>query len=288
MAIGFRKGDRIRHPRLTEWGLGEVLENSVCGEVRAFFVGVGEKKLSLSHVQPERITGAEAAHPLLDSLKLRANSDTSRYRGIEQAKAYFLSQFPGGFHGKRFAEHERNYKDKARLQMAELLDHGACKQLLDAGDHDEICARARRMLNATNLVFPNEKSALKDGLSDAGRRERFARSLLALLHGERAIEGRFKAFVGVLEDIGAAKWTTATYFLYFGQPQSHMFVKPTITQHAAEVCGFEINYRPQPNWQTYSSVLQLCTYLQNELKDLEPRDMIDIQSFMWCIAPGNY
>ena len=61
--------------------------------------------------------------------------------------------------------------------------------------------------------------------------------------------------------------------------------KPTITQHAAALCGFEINYRPEVNWLTYDLVLKFSQYLKDELVDLRPRDMIDVQSFMWCIAP---
>ncbi len=67
-----------------------------------------------------------------------------------------------------------------------------------------------------------------------------------------------------------------------------MFVKPTITQYSSELCGFEINYKPQLNWLTYKSILDFSNYLFSELSDLNPRDMIDVQSFMWCIAPGTY
>ena len=54
----------------------------------------------------------------------------------------------------------------------------------------------------------------------------------------------------MLEDIDAAKWTIASYFLLILHPEQHMFVKPTIAQHYSEECGFEINYKPQLNWLT--------------------------------------
>jgi hypothetical protein len=288
MSRGFRKGDRIRHPRLEEWGVGEVLENGIGGTVRAFFVGAGERKLSLAHVRPELVQGEEAAHPVLDNLMQRAAIDKSRYKGIEQSRQFFLGEFPDGFHGERYLDTERNYKDKAARLAAELFDRDESLRLLKAGDHGEICARARKLVNATNLIFPNEKMALKDGLAEAEAEKDFARTLLALLFGEAAIERRFTDFVRVLERIDAAKWTTATYFSYFVHPQEHMFVKPIITQHAAEVCGFEINYKPLPNWGTYSAVLRLSRYLYDELAALKPRDLIDVQSFMWCVAPGKY
>ena len=71
-------------------------------------------------------------------------------------------------------------------------------------------------------------------------------------------------------------------------PDEHIFLKPTITQHAADICAFEINYRPELNWLTYKSVLEFANYLKESIKKEKPRDMIDIQSFMWCITPGKY
>jgi len=92
----------------------------------------------------------------------------------------------------------------------------------------------------------------------------------------------------LLEQLGAAKWTTMTYFLFFAHPDKYMFVKPTITKHAFELSAFEINYKPELNWLTYKTVLDFSKYLAEHLEDLKPRDMIDVQSFMWCIAPGTY
>ena len=118
----------------------------------------------------------------------------------------------------------------------------------------------------------------------------FARNdmLLRLFTRPSDLEERFMQFSRALEEIGAAKWTTASYFLFIAFPDRYMFMKPTVTQSAAEVSAFEINYRPKLNWLTYKSVLAFSDYLKYELSELKPRDMIDVQSFMWCIAPGKY
>ena len=79
------------------------------------------------------------------------------------------------------------------------------------------------------------------------------------------------------------KWMTATFFLFIVFPDKYMFVKPTITQSVADMCAFDIAYTPTLNWSTYSKVLELSDYLKREIKTLEPKDMIDVQSFMWCI-----
>jgi len=264
-----------------------VLEDSRGDVVRIFFVDAGEKSISLKYVQPEKVVGAEAAHPLLDNLKIPKTSSGIRYQSLEESKNYFLEKFPEGFYGQRFNDEERDYKVRAHEMAKELLDHEAFKSLLAKGDYAEIVARALKLVNATNLILPNEKMALKDGLVEPASKALFAKALYESLYGQGAPKDRFESFASVLEEIAADKWTTASYFLFIVHPRDFMFVKPTITQHAAELCGFEINYKPQLNWTTYDWVLAFSRYLQNKLADLKPRDLIDVQSFMWCIAPAD-
>ena len=151
----------------------------------------------------------------------------------------------------------------------------------------EVCRRALRVSNVTNLIFPNEKMALKDGLESPANQQAFATALFNLLYGDDNLKPRFERYADILEGIGAAKWTIATYFLFIVSPEEYMFLKPTVTQKTAEISGFDINYRPDLNWRTYASVLAFANYLKAELVGLSPRDMIDVQSFMWCIAPGK-
>jgi hypothetical protein len=40
-------------------------------------------------------------------------------------------------------------------------------------------------------------------------------------------------------------------------------------------------YQSQPSWETYASLLSLARAVRRDLRDLQPRDMIDIQSFLW-------
>ena len=45
---------------------------------------------------------------------------------------------------------------------------------------EEICGRAMQVVNKTNLIFPNEKMSLKDGLKPAGRHQAFAVALVRI------------------------------------------------------------------------------------------------------------
>lgn len=44
----------------------------------------------------------------------------------------------------------------------------------------------------------------------------------------------------------------------------------------------------KPNWTTYQQLLKLCDIVFQELRDLEPNDYIDLQSFIWSIGDDNY
>lgn len=280
----FKKGQRVRHPKIAAWGLGQVLEDTRDENVRVFFVGAGEKTISTLYVQLEQVSGADAGHPTLDNLK-QSPSPGIRYRSLPESIQFFLERYPEGFYGTKFLADERNYKVAAHDLFEKMLSKAALDRLLNDEAYGEVCQRAQKVMQATNLVFPNEKMALNDGLKVPEGQKVFATALADLVHGPGADEQRLAGFCDALRTLDALKWTTATYFLFIAKPQKYMFVKPTVTQSAASTCGFEISYKPEPNWLTYSRVQKLSETLFGQLAELKPRDMIDVQSFMWCIAP---
>jgi len=281
-----KPGDRVRNPRCRDWGLGEVLATSAGGKLRVYFVHGGEK--TLKGVPLEVVTGEEAAHPFLDHRKIDGPRRGLVRRTIPQGIEKFLGLFKAGFRDPAYFERERNYKVAAHELLSSSLDPGQFRTLLDQAEYEEICTRSLRVVNATNLIFPNEKMALRDGVASPEAKERFAVSLGDLLYGAAAVRDRFEHWCETLHAIEAPKWTIATYFQFLAFPNEFMFLKPTVTQDAADVCGFELNYRPELNWLTHRCVQEFSEYLRGEIASLEPRDLIDVQSFIWCIAPGKY
>jgi hypothetical protein len=61
-----------------------------------------------------------------------------------------------------------------------------------------------------------------------------------------------------------------------------------VTKRAAERFGFDFRYSSRPGWDTYASLLEFASVLQTELADWKPRDMIDIQSFIWVMGSAEY
>jgi len=201
----------------------------------------------------------------------------------------FESEFPGGFHGEKFATHERDYKIVGHELAVDLLEEHQLRSLLSQGHFKEIAMRARRVIEKLNLTSPQEKMKLRSGVD--GNEPRFARGLVDFLYGSDNFPVRFDRFAGILGEVEGSKWPVITYYPFITFPSEHMFLKPEVTQAAADACGFELMYRPEINSRTYSKLLDFSQYLFNALTELRPRDMIDIQSFIWCVekvSRGEY
>lgn len=303
----FKKGERVRHATKTEWGIGEVLANAANGKVSVFFEDIGPKEFDLAVAKFVRVSGADAESDYLTALVKHYRSEVSKsprpgaekrpeFLPFPKAVENFLSFFPAGFSDPAYVDgprSERKYKLDAHLLMANLLGKKAFKDLMDLGNFKEIQDRAKRVINKTNLISPYEKIWLSNGIASESNQQRFAECLYDQLYGSDKLETRFERFAEMLSQIGAAKWPIATYFSFIRFPETEIFLKPVVTQQAARVLNQEINYRPEVNWLTYSQVLALADRIKKELlKDgreiLRPKDMIDVQSFIWVIAPGYF
>ena len=280
----YNKGERVKHPTRDDWGLGEVLAGSDGKSVRIFFVDAGEKIISLDIIQPIQVAGVEAAHQVLDNLKIDKSESGIKYQSLAESIQFFLKEYPEGFYGDKYKKDERDYKYEAHKLALELLDKEAFNSLLEQQDYLEIRKRALKVINKKTIISKYEKNSLNNGLDNEKVQRAFSITLYNLLYGEGELRQRFKAFSDVLEKAGADEWPVLSYFLFILFPDKYMFVRPTIMQHLSDLCRFEINYKPRVNWFTYKRILDFSNYLLHELSGLKPRDMIDIQSFMWCIA----
>lgn len=211
-------------------------------------------------------------------------------RQFPKARRKFLSYFPEGFRDEHYIE--RGYKWEAHCQWREALGQSTFKSLLRQKRYDEIVMRALRIEGRTNLIFSFEKMALRDGVRGKGA-EIFAKGLYAFLHGRGSPQKRFEAWVETLaclprKQTRVLTWPVATVFGFLAQPREHLFIKPNVMRRAASAMGLEFEYASRPNWATYQSALALAGELKRALRDLGPRDMIDIQSFLWVQGSDEY
>ncbi len=93
------------------------------------------------------------------------------------------------------------------------------------------------------------------------------------------------ALKSLLKPHDCAKWTIVTYLPFLWRPDEHVFLKPMMIKDFAERVGhrFASVYRPDLDIEVYDAQLDLAEETRAKLADMGPRDMIDIQSFMWTV-----
>jgi hypothetical protein len=213
--------------------------------------------------------------------------------GATRCRRKFLSIFPAGFRDENYLAWERDYKWQAHQQWTAALDRQTFRSLLKSGDFTEIAARAVRIEARTNLLFSFEKMALRDAVKTAAAARLFATGLYDLLYGTGGLERRFNDWCEMVAALPRKQtrvltWPVVTVYGFIAQPDIHFFLKPNVTRKAARTYGFEFHYQARPAWTTYASLLAFADIVRRDLRDLRPRDFIDIQSFLWVQGSDEY
>lgn len=205
----------------------------------------------------------------------------------------FLRFFPGGFQDETYVDWERGYKWKAHQQWNEVLERGKFRALLTKGQFAEIAAHAVRIESRTNLLFSFEKMALRDAVKSPAGARLFAEGLFNFLHGSGSPQRKFEKWVETVAALPRKQtrvltWPLLTVWGFTAQPETHIFLKPNVTRSAAREYGFEFRYQSRPSWDTYESLLDFAAQVRGDVEDLQPRDLIDIQSFIWVQGSDEY
>ena len=215
--------------------------------------------------------------------------------GAARCRRRFLRFFPGGFHDETYLDWERDYKWETHERWEAALARSEFRRLLDREEYAEVAARAVRVEQQSrhSMIFSFEKMALRDAVRSKPGARQFAVGLYEFLHGRGSEERRFAKWVEVVGGLPRRQtrvltWPLVTVFGFIAQPDRHIFLKPTVTRAAASRYGFDFRYESRPSWDTYERLLEFAALLRRDLRDLKPRDMIDIQSFMWVQGSAEY
>lgn len=213
--------------------------------------------------------------------------------GAMQCRRKFLRHFPLGFQDEQYEAWEYGYKWKAHLAWEEVLSRSQFNSLLRARKFSEIAGHAVRLESRTNLLFSFEKMALRDAVKSPAGAKLFSTGLYDFVYGEGDKRQRFEHWidtVGALprKQTRVLTWPMVTVFGFIARPDEHIFLKPTVTRTAARNYGYDFDYVSQPNWQTYASLLQFADVVSRDLSDLRPRNLIDVQSFLWVQGSDEY
>ena len=212
-----------------------------------------------------------------------------------RSRRKFLRFFPRGFRDETYVDWERSYKWETHLRWQEALGREMFATLLRAGRHREIAERAVRVEQRSrhSMIFSFEKMALRDAVKSEAAARAFAEGLYDLLHGRGSLESRFERWIEVVAGLPRKQtrvltWPLVTVFGFIADPRTHMFLKPKVTRAAANAYGFDFRYASRPSWETYASLLEFAQRVRRDVRDLRPRDMIDLQSFIWVQGSDEY
>lgn len=234
------------------------------------FIGMVDRKPSVS---------GEAADSVWQALIDTLGQADPRFVGMSGAKSRFLSFFPDGFASDGFDAQERDDKLKAKT----ILDAEAPleRALTETG----LAEGVMRAFAATNLLAPMEKPKLR-ALLRSPDADRFIHAAARF-----AAEGdtiSLAKLAEVLKPHSCARWTVATYLPFLWLPDRHMFLKPDASRDFAARIGhpLALAYAPALKFEVYAALMDMVAQLRTDLADLDPRDGIDVQSFISVI--GNY
>lgn len=213
--------------------------------------------------------------------------------GPLRCRRKFLRFFPKGFQDAKYVEWERGYKWEAHERWRDLLGREVHRELNADGNYAEVARRAVNIESRTNLLFSFEKMALRDAVKNTAGAKAFAEGIFDFLYGKTSDRERFERWCGVVAGLPRRQtrvltWPLVTVFAFLALPDSHFFLKPMVTRIAAREYGYDFRYQSRPNWETYADLLSFGRLVARDLGDLRPRDMIDIQSFLWVQGSDEY
>ena len=231
-------------------------------------------------------------------VRWRARSKSARRAASTpagRARRKFLRFFPHAFADSTYLDWERDYKWETHLRWEESLDRGQFERLLRRRDYALIASTALRVEQRArhSMIFSFEKMALRDAVRSTDGARVFSEGLFQLLHGAGPLPTRFERWVRAVAALPrkgtrVLTWPTVTVFPFIALPDRHIFFKPTVIRRAAAAYDFPLPYASRPGWEGYSALLDFAEQVRQDLKDLKPRDYIDLQSFMWVQGSDEY
>jgi hypothetical protein len=300
----YRDGLLVVHPTKSEWGPGRILD--VQGsKVIVYFrdLSAADPESAVRTLDTKVVSLAPAllqSDPFLDHLPPYVDGKFQRpikqrvtlQEGIDKFGAHYPLFFDDPAYIGDAKTGERTYKWLAHELFERTLGAGQLEKLLSAGQLDEVRKRALSVQRSTNFLARFEAAAFSEGLQDEPAARRYFEALLKALEEPSVDEDVFSTYLRAVDGLPSAgktspaKWTVATVLPYLADPDRFILLKPEVTQDCAARLTFDINYRPELNWLTYSKVLDMSRSLLEILRRYGARDFIDVQSFIWLIGAG--
>jgi hypothetical protein len=301
-----RVGSYVTHSQRPAWGVGKVFGRSEQHVLVGFRELAAQERFKRMEWRLGLLEPSEVKNDAeLDSWKVECDS-TCHYIGAvekvkkakaplmtrEQAMEKFIGKFNNGFPDAWYRSTHRDQRMSQHQTFTARLQPERLRALAEsdpraAGDMivQVLETASRPLLNATT-----ELPRLRMAFADVKNLPGYLNALADLLEAPKPDEKTFEAYVAAVGRFGSTAkdspvtWPLVTAIPYLAQPDRHLFVRPTTTQRAASLLGFELKFNRKPNWQTYERVLGMGNNLLEFIKPRSGEDMFDVQAFVMAIT----
>ena len=205
-----------------------------------------------------------------------------------QIRNTFLKYYKD-FSDQDYLETERNYKENTSTQARKLLSPESFHQYLQKKDFQTIIDSLRKIFAMSNLSNWRDYDFLRY-LTPVQQEELCLIIYNLIYEDSKSIENRIDkvaAFLQKQENVTKSNaWNFTTFLLFTFHPDQHYFVKPSIWKAICDRLSIKDPRTTELSGQSYRKILDIIKDIKSELKgtDLEPRDMIDLQSILYLFT----
>lgn len=200
--------------------------------------------------------------------------------------------YPGwdGFGSEAFVDREKAALQRQRARFSARLGSELFQERLQEKAYAEIVNHVGRLGKAsaelhTANASKGDLNILQPALTDPAT---FAHLLYNLLYGsadqEQSLDHLSKRINYFVREAKRrnwpVKWAFVSYFLWMAHPDTHVLVKPRMTQWLLRFLGNSQQYTKTPTGESYAMICATMQTLRDGLVAYGARDMLDLQAFV--------
>ena len=221
----------------------------------------------------------------------RATVEEKKYKDLRIQ--HFVHKFPEAFGDKNYIAEERQHKWNAHEAWQSLLNESEFKRLMHNREYYEVATRALDTVEGAHLVSKNEIETLRKAIRNDTGGKIFANALYQLIFGTAKLSERFNIWCHSFSELPgvmgiellprngeAISWPLATVFGFLARPDIHALLIPEGIEESAYKFGLKIDVHQRPSWDQYKQYLEFCYEVKGDLRQLNPKDMINVQTFL--------
>lgn len=282
-----KSGDYVRHTACPEWGNGVVAD--IKGSMAIVLFENSERPREFRVPSPFLKPAPEAAAdpPKVSHLKsqMRAkgksrSSGSRTTRSFDEVVISFRSTYPEGFESEAWAP-MREQRSKIFDLLNSGLSHAKWKELVEAGNFDELARLHREFVQKAGLMHPvqaSKISAIKDGA--------FWFSYGEWVWRKDGPESACEEFLKGLSAAQQASWPNMSALRGVLYVQTDAFVKPDSVKRTAAALKQELPYDSKPTHGGYRQIVDFTKKVKERLEKegLKPADLWDVSQFFRLVA----